>query len=103
MAVELQPGRGEFRNNLGSALASTGNRQQAIEQYGVALQLNPDYFQAGFNLATTLAGSGRREDAIAAAKRALETAATAHDIAAAKRIETWLKKYEAQPQTRSSN
>ena len=52
-----------IHNNLGSALASEGNLDAAIQEYREALRISPDYMEAHYNLAMAL---GTKGDAAAA-------------------------------------
>ncbi|SPE42095.1 Tetratricopeptide TPR_2 repeat protein (fragment) [Candidatus Sulfopaludibacter sp. SbA3] len=63
-AVRIQPARGDARNMLGLALATTGRLAEAIAEYQIALQEQPALASARFNLANALARSGRLEEAI---------------------------------------
>ena len=60
------------QNNLGIALAAAGRPAEAIEQFGRAVALNPDYAEAHDNLALALAGVGRTAEAIGHYERALQ-------------------------------
>jgi tetratricopeptide (TPR) repeat protein len=59
-------------NNLGVALAATGNTSEAIEQYNKSLQLNPDSSQTHNNLGSALAEMGRVDEAREHIQRAIE-------------------------------
>lgn len=50
-------------NNLGLALAATGNRSEAIEHYTEALRINPGYAKAHNNLGSALRREGRFAEA----------------------------------------
>ena len=50
--------------NLAVSLGRAGRIEEAITQYGQALQINPDFGEAQYNLALALAQVGRVEEAI---------------------------------------
>jgi tetratricopeptide (TPR) repeat protein len=50
-AVKVNQSRGDFRNNLGVALCSTGQLEGGIQEFQEALKLNPQDPSAAFNLA----------------------------------------------------
>ena len=60
------------QNNLGIALAAAGRPAEAMEHFGRAVALNPDYAEAHDNLALALAGAGRTAEAIGHYERALQ-------------------------------
>jgi hypothetical protein len=70
-AVKADPRSAEAHNFLGSALASTGRTQEAVEQFRAALSLRPEYPNARFNLANALVKSGRFDEAIAEYRKIL--------------------------------
>ncbi len=49
--------------NLGTALYTSGERRQGIEQFREAIRIRPDYPLAEYGLAKALAGTGEREKA----------------------------------------
>lgn len=59
-------------NNMGVALAATGNTAEAIEQYNKSLELNSDSSQTHNNLGSALAEVGRFDEAMAQIRKALE-------------------------------
>lgn len=63
-AVAIYPNNWIAHNNLGDALDRTGSKNEAIEHYLIALQLNPDYAEANYNLGNSLASLGRRDEAL---------------------------------------
>jgi predicted TPR repeat methyltransferase len=65
----------------GAALKKSGDLAQALENYGHALRLRPDYALAEHYRANALRALGRREDAIAAYHRARELGADPAGIA----------------------
>ena len=60
--------------NLGTAAASRGENQTAIEQYRKALEIFPDQSEALVNLASELMGQGKNVEAMALYERALVAA-----------------------------
>ncbi len=64
----------EIRNHLGDALARSGDRDLAIEEFEQALALDPEYVEARVNLGATLAEAGRFEDALGHLEAAVRTA-----------------------------
>ena len=59
-------------NNLGLALASRGQVDEAIAHYRQALDIKPDYAEAHINLGNALADRGQFDEAIAHYRQALE-------------------------------
>jgi Flp pilus assembly protein TadD len=57
-ALKIQPNFAEACNNLGIALFTKGDRQEAIAQFREALKIKPGYGEARNNLAKALAQSG---------------------------------------------
>ncbi len=51
-------------NNLGVALAETGNNKEAISHYHAAIKINPLYDNALVNLGTLLTAAGKNEEAV---------------------------------------
>ena len=56
---------------IGFALSRTGQVPQAIDQYRLAVQLNPNYANAHYNLGTLQSGLGNREEALASLEQAI--------------------------------
>ncbi len=60
------------RCNLGVSFAARGKVDDAIEQYQLALQLEPDAVEIHYNMANELAALGKVDEAISHLERALE-------------------------------
>jgi len=72
IAAEKDPTDARPFNNMGVALAATGNTEEAIEQYKKALTLNADSSQTHNNLGSALAEAGRMDEAMAHIQKAIE-------------------------------
>jgi len=72
IAAEKDPTDARPFNNMGVALAATGNTEEAIEQYKKALTLNADSSQTHNNLGSALAEAGRMDEAVAHIQKAIE-------------------------------
>jgi len=59
----------EIYNTLGSLFQQQGDLDQAVDSFGKAVALRPDYVDAHFNLATALTAAGRGPDAIDSYRR----------------------------------
>ena len=59
-------------NNLGTALLKTGNADEAMVHYQMALEINPDYAEAHYNLGYALLKMGNVDEAIAHFQKALQ-------------------------------
>ena len=57
--------------NMGNALQDQGNLEEAIEAYGKALAINPDYADAYYNTGNALKRQDNLEEAIEAYSKAL--------------------------------
>jgi tetratricopeptide (TPR) repeat protein len=68
-AVELDPLSPALQTDLGKILYSAGQRDQAMEQYRKALDLNPNYAGAHHHLANFYLAERRYEEAIAEAEK----------------------------------
>jgi tetratricopeptide (TPR) repeat protein len=55
-------------NNLGTALAAEGKKEEAIAHYRKAIEINPTFTIAHLNLGAALVAQGRIEEALAAIK-----------------------------------
>ncbi len=71
-AIQLNGKTAAFHSNLGAALQSQGNLDEAVAAYRRALELNPDYADALSNLGTALKTQGNLDEAVACYRRALE-------------------------------
>jgi len=80
-AVRLEPGRAQFRGNLGSLLAEAGDLDTARRILQLLTVDYPDYVNGWFNLALVEYTAGRRE----AARRALDRAAALPGVSPAAR------------------
>ena len=58
--------------NLGNALLSGGNYEEAIAQYGIAIRLKAYYEDAHNNLGAALLNAGRVEEAITQFREAIK-------------------------------
>ena len=56
-AIQLKPRAAEFHYKLANALSQVGRTVEAIKEYNVALEIQPDYVQACNNLAWILASN----------------------------------------------
>lgn len=52
-------------NNLGDVYIRHGNLEKAAEEFGIAIKLDPNYFNAYHNLALTYGKMGKKEEALA--------------------------------------
>ena len=59
-------------NLLGNALADQGRFDEALVQYGKALEIDPEFIEAEKNLAVALADVGRGDEALAHFRKVLE-------------------------------
>jgi len=59
-------------NNLGTALLKTGNADEAMVHYQMALEIKPDYAEAHYNLGYALLKMGNVDEAIAHFQKALQ-------------------------------
>ena len=71
-ALEIQPDQPDMLSNLGMALHSLGNLQEAESHYRRATELNPHFTNAWANLTETLLEQGKPEEALATARRSLQ-------------------------------
>jgi len=71
-AALVVPNNWWAHNNLGSTLGSRGRLDEAIGQYGQALQLDPTFAEVHYNLAVALKLQGKLDEAIAHFRQALQ-------------------------------
>ena len=71
-ALEMNSADSKAYNNLGVALAATGQTSEAIEEYKKALALNNESSQTHNNLGSALAEAGRNDEAIVQIRKAIE-------------------------------
>ncbi len=70
-ALASQPDNCVAQNNLGSALAQSGQTQEAISHFREALRLKPGYADAHYNFGLALVSSGQLQRAIEEYQQAL--------------------------------
>ncbi len=70
--VVKSPNNARVHNNLGKALATRGQIDEAMAHYRTALEINPDYPDAHSNLGAALARRGQTAEAMAHYRKALE-------------------------------
>jgi len=70
MTLQENPGCWMAHYNLGIVLSEQGEADQAIDHYGRAIALRPDYAEAHYNLGRLLVEKGQLDDAIAHYERA---------------------------------
>ena len=73
-AEELAPHDAKVYNNLGVALAATGNIDEAILHYRRAIQEDPSYLLPRVNIGDALKTAGKTAEAIASYREALDIA-----------------------------
>ena len=71
-AVDLAPDRATFISNLGYAYQLSGNLDEAVKTYRLALSKDPSLGSAWINLGTALAAQKKYNEAETALKKALE-------------------------------
>ena len=79
-AVEADPRLPQGHNNRGAALLALGDSLAALENFQVALTLDPDYWQAERNLAIAFAHRGDRERATEHLRNAMAGASELADV-----------------------
>lgn len=72
--LAIVPNDPGVRTDMGTMQLGAGRVTEAIDTYQVALEANPDLFEAHFNLGVAYRSAGRNEMALAALKRAGEVA-----------------------------
>lgn len=70
--VRVAPGTPDAHNGLGAVYASLESRDQAIEEFRRAIELDPNYGDAQLNLGIVLSDLGRQDEAIPHLTRACE-------------------------------
>lgn len=80
-AVRIDPKRPEAHDMLGSAMQSLGFGAEALQQFRLALEADPDYINARYDLAKAFAREGKYDDAAAEFER------VAHDFPNSARIQ----------------
>ncbi len=70
--VAKAPDNERVRNNLGYALATRGEIEEAVAEYHRSLQINPNYDRAHYNLGVALLGRRETDEAIAHFQKALQ-------------------------------
>jgi Flp pilus assembly protein TadD len=70
-ALKLKPDYAEAHNNLGNALANTGNYSQSLQHLAQALKINPDYAEAHYNIGVILVRMQRTGEALAHFRQAV--------------------------------
>jgi len=63
-ALALTKDNAPANNNLGTALAALGQKQEALDHYAEAVRIEPNNARYRNNLATALAGAGQRDAAL---------------------------------------
>jgi len=76
----FNPYQAGLHNNLGSALATRGDDADGIEQFQIALQIDPHFTRARYNLASAYDAVGDASEAIAAYRQVLAEDSTYHKI-----------------------
>ncbi|MHC5182670.1 MAG: tetratricopeptide repeat protein [Planctomycetota bacterium] len=71
-AIQVTENNYVMHNNLGFALANSGQRDEAISHYRRALQIAPDYVEPLVNLGLLLPNAGQLKEAIGHLRRALQ-------------------------------
>ena len=70
--VNKRPNNPRAHENLGVALERAGRLPEAIRQFEIALQINPDAIKANNNLGIALGEAGRLDEAVAHFRQVLE-------------------------------
>ncbi|HUK19257.1 MAG TPA: tetratricopeptide repeat protein [Bryobacteraceae bacterium] len=71
-AEALNPDEASVHNNLGIALAETGQPSESLAEYEKAIALSPDFAEAYNNLGNALARLGKMAEAVARYQQALD-------------------------------
>jgi Flp pilus assembly protein TadD len=91
--LHSDPNYFEAHVNMGAALASSGQPQEAVDHFQQALQIKPDDCGAYFNLALAYDEIGRTADALAVGQKALESARSQKQGVVAQKVESWLQNH----------
>jgi tetratricopeptide (TPR) repeat protein len=75
-ALAADPENARAHDNLGIALAASGQLDEALRHYRKALEIRPDYAEAHYNFGVALAAGGRLSEAVTEFRRALELRAS---------------------------
>lgn len=95
-AIQLGADTPDMHNNLGDSYRKSGDTTRAIEQYEIAVRLNPSFMLGYANLAQTLALVDRSKDALAVSEKAMEVARSTGQQEALEQFEEWLKHYQTE-------
>jgi tetratricopeptide (TPR) repeat protein len=95
-ALQRKPNQPAIHFNLANTMVKAGQTQKAIEHYQRALELQPGLVEARANLAMAYAKTQRPAEALRTAQEALDSARSQGQLAAAQRLENWLKNYRTQ-------
>src|SRR6266516_4864147 len=92
--AEEMPDDPEVRFGLAGAYLDAGQVESAVNEYGEAIRLKPDYSAAHRGLGRALERAGRIAEAKAAYTKGLEVARTTGDLQTGKEIEVFLRRLE---------
>jgi tetratricopeptide (TPR) repeat protein len=95
-AIQLGADTPDMHNNLGDAYRKSSDTARAIEQYEIAVKLNPSFMLGYANLAQTLAMVDRSKEALAISDKAMEAARLTGQQEALEQFEEWLKHYQTE-------
>ena len=69
---KISPSGPNIHNNIGAIYQQKGDLQKAIEEFSLAIQINPGYADAYHNLANTYQQAGMLQEAVDSYKKAIE-------------------------------